>query len=162
MNKITIEYIRIGSDKIITKNIPIKEYFDPLNEDEVLEITSSPIHAQPYLYITSNKADLVFLNLKILFGKDCIEFKQTFWNDGDNMVTERIESGFRTYHELIISSKIDKKGNTDEIIRLVFKDEKIFPVYHGFIKENKDGSDNEKQINLNAILDHYKAHKQDL
>lgn len=141
MKKVIVEYFKKGQSEMESKEIPIEEYFDPCEPGKNLHLDSAPRFLQPYEYVTSNTRLLIFVNLKIIFETESIEFKQTFWNDGENSITERIDNGRKDCSTIIINSKIAQHEALYEVMRFVSRDNKIFPVSHSYIEVNPNGTE---------------------
>jgi hypothetical protein len=152
MTKITIEYLLADETEFKTVEVPIEDYFD-LDQGEKISIDSVPKFAQPYEYITSDTSKIMQLNLKVQIENDKIEFKQTFWNDGQNMLTERTDTGKNNYN--ILSLCINKEQRIDEVIRLVHCDNKIYPIHHSFISTDKNGVEEETIVDLSLLKKRY-------
>lgn len=142
MNLITLTYVGIDSMVSIKKDIPIAEYFD-LDEGEALTIDSSPKFSNPYEYSGFEPKELLYLTLVLIIDNSRRTFKQTFWNNGENILTERIDEGKENYREIILSVKF--KEQEYETIRLVSFNGIFLPVYHGFFALDENG--NEVEIN---------------
>ncbi len=147
MNSIILTYVCKNSMVSIKKNIPINEYFD-LDEVEALTIESSPKFSNPYEYSGFEPKELLYLTLVLIVGNNRRTFKQTFWNNGANILTERLDEGKENYREIILSLKF--KGEEYETIRLVCINGVFLPVYHGFFMLDENG--NEIEINKTERL----------
>lgn len=149
---VIVEYLIKGQSKFVRKEISEEEYFD-LEENEIPEINSIPKFSQPYLYINHNLKDILLVNLCIEINNEKRIFKQTIWNNGNNLLTERIDIGSENYKEIILSIKIDEKKHLFETIRLFVGDMYIVPTYHSLIHSGKNGEDVEKKIDTNIYIE---------
>lgn len=153
MNKVTLEYWLLNDSEFKSLDIPVDEYFDPLDEGEELEIGSVPRFIQPYQYVPEDLAKIKFLKLEVAIEGKIIQFKQTFWNGGNDFLTERIDlesNDTINYKKLIITTKMPDKEDTYQIIRLLYGSENILPVYHGYIT-TRDGGDIEQKIDTSIF-----------
>jgi hypothetical protein len=133
MGIIKFEYLRINGKESVTFELSPEAYFD-LDPGEDVEINSVPLYLQPFQYVDVDVSELVFVKLHIEIGSEKKIFNQTFWNQGKNFLTERIDFGKEPYRELILTVKIDEKTDTYEVLRLFFsKEDIIIPTYHSLI-----------------------------
>lgn len=120
MTRITIEYLIKGQTDFVKRDIPVEEYFD-LDEGEILEIDSCPDFSHPFMYTGIDLTELILVRLYVEVDSKKIIFNQTFWDNGDSHLTERIdidELGKETHRELILSVGIMKNGLSYEVLRL--------------------------------------------
>ena len=153
MKNINFKYMTAQSIEFQTLNISIEDYFE-LDKDEICEIDSVPRFLHFHDYIDIKIEDLLFIHVIIEIEDKKREFKQSFWNQGNNFIIERIDTGDIPYKEIIICSDI-KEGES-EIIRFTFHDSQILPVYHGFISTNSDGTQSEIEMDLEIFINMYK------
>ena len=71
---------------------------------------------------------------------------ETFWNKGQNRITESTTIGAITWWETIIEIKLEDLSSTWEILRYTKEDNLPKLSYHGFFIDNDDGSQQEKII----------------
>jgi hypothetical protein len=145
--KIIIRYKIDSADWSVIK-IPSEQYFD-LDDDEEAEIDSVPLHSHAIDYIEHEKEKVVSTITEIIDPRRHKKRKiiTTYWNNQQNSVTERVDSGLGYCdREQIVVTKIQDVPSMYEIIRFVRKDEAMVPIYHGFITDNEDGSQTENRI----------------
>lgn len=146
---IIIQYKLDGENLWKTFNITPEEYFD-LEEDELIEVDSVPIHNHAINYIEDclNK----ITNTKIVISDENTRRKRiittTYWNNQENSIIERLDfdNDFCDYNELIIEGKIKDSPPVFEVMRVVRENDVLIPIYHGFITEMDDGSQVENKI----------------
>lgn len=74
-------------------------------------------------------------------------FLETLWNNQNNRIVERIDSGENlNYYEIIIETKIQEEPPIFEIIRAFRENDSLVPVLHSFITDNEDGSETEIKV----------------
>ncbi len=131
-----------------------KDYFD---EDLEYDLDSSPkfVNFCDYLKYSQDEILFIYIAIENDFGKK--EFKQTFWNSGNNFMIERIDSKYNDYREIIISSLLPDEYDKSETIRIVLKGDRLFPAYHGIIKDETDGTQSEKKLNLTNFKELFDA-----
>ena len=122
-----------------------QDYFDEALE---YDLDSSPKFANFCDYLKHSKDEVLFIHITVENNVGKKEFKQTFWNEGNNFIIERIDSKFNDYREIIVSSQVQNEHDKSETIRIVLKGDRLFPAYHGFIKDEADGTQSEKKLNL--------------
>jgi hypothetical protein len=150
--KIEIYYQLIDSRDWIFLELTPDEYFD-LEPDEKVELDCLPRynHAIEYLDVENEQviATKIILIDEILQAKRSIV--ERYWNHGRNRAIERTDIGEYPYWEMILEVQVSANPPLWEIIRLAREDGVITPLYHGFIKDNNDGSQTETQIKIEAI-----------
>lgn len=152
MNRIAFEYSKINEKERLTFELPVETYFD-LDASEEIEINSVPHYLQPFQYIDCNISELVFVKLHLEIGSEKRIFNQTFWNKGENFLTERIDLGKEPYRELILTVKTDEKTATYEVLRLFFsKEDIIIPTYHALISSDGYGGEIEQRFDTNLFV----------
>jgi len=151
MNRIAFEYSKINEKERLTFELPAETYFD-LDAGEEIDINSVPHYLQPFQYIDCNISELVFVKLHLEIGSEKRIFNQTFWNKGENFLTERIDSGKEPYRELILSVKVNEKDATYETLRLFFSRELIVPTYHSLISSDDHGGEIEQRFDTNLFV----------
>jgi len=77
--------------------------------------------------------------------------RETFWNDGQNRVIEREDGSFAPYWEAIVETKISEFPPVWEVLRLGRRQGILIPWYHGFIRDNEDGSQTETKVSLASL-----------
>jgi hypothetical protein len=152
MNKIEFKYLTTDKKQFKHFELPIEEYFD-LDENEVPKIDSIPKHSQPFQYLDVSLSKLIFIKLIIQIQDEKKVLNQTFWNNGENFMTERVDVGKNNYRELIISTKVNGKTQEYETIRLYFSSEFIFPIHHGIISMNENGEETERKFDLTPFIE---------
>ncbi len=153
MDSITFTYLLADQEDYKTLKMTEEEYFD-LEENEIPSVNSVPKYCQPYEYLPYDTSQIIFLHLIIAIEKEILEFRQTFWSNGQNFLTER--AGTKTYRELIISSCLNTAERVDETIRIVFGEKNIYPILHSFIKTNADGTQEEDLVDTSLLRKRYK------
>ncbi|MFN3195239.1 MAG: hypothetical protein ACE364_04740 [Chlorobiota bacterium] len=156
MNKVKFEYLINNLTEFKTLHIDYNEYFD-LDKDEEIDTDSVPKYLQPYEYLDIHLKEIVFLKVSFEINNNKRTIKQSFWNDGENIVTENIEKGDRNYHELIISVRLNESSEFFEVLKLNMDFEFIFPKYHGLFSYKNGKSEKEDKFDTDIfkeILDH--------
>ncbi|WP_320916360.1 hypothetical protein [Enterocloster bolteae] len=107
-------------------------------------------HLMDYFNDDNRKISQVFISLTDKTENKRLQINQTFWNNQNNSIVERLDSvdGVISYHEFIIETLLPTKitGNAEnnyEILRFSQKKDDIKCWYHGFIHDNADGSQSE-------------------
>jgi len=149
---IKIEFLLRGQSHFICKEISFEEYFD-LEENELVEINSIPKFSQPYQYLNIDLKELLLIIASIEVNNETRILKQTFWNNGNNILTERIDIGIENYKEMILSFKIDEKKNIYETLRLFLGDKFTVPTYHSLIHSDGNGEDIENRFDTNVYIE---------
>ncbi|HCC94256.1 MAG TPA: hypothetical protein DEQ26_07995 [Flavobacteriaceae bacterium] len=147
---IKIEFLLKGENEFIRRDISYEEYFD-LEENEKIEIDSIPKFSQPYLYLNINVEKILLVIVEIEINNNKKIFKQTIWNNGDNILTERIDND--NYKEIILSVKIEEATGLYETIRLFVGNKITVPTYHSLIYLDKNGRDIEKRFNTDIYIE---------
>jgi hypothetical protein len=140
MNKIEFKYLTTDKKQFKHFELPIEEY-------------SIPKHSQPFQYLDVSLSKLIFIKLIIQIQDEKKVLNQTFWNNGENFMTERVDVGKNNYRELIISTKVNGKTQEYETIRLYFSSEFIFPIHHGIISMNENGEETERKFDLTPFIE---------
>lgn len=144
---ITIEYQLIDSTNWDCLELTPEDYFE-LELDEKIDLDSIPKynHAIDYLDLERNQiqATKLILTYEATKAKHCII--ERFWNQGENRLIERIDSGVNPYWEMILEIQISQEPLLWEIVRIGREDGIMKPLYHAFIQDNKDGSQTETKI----------------
>lgn len=148
---IKIEYILKGQNEFIRREISNEEYFD-LGENEEIEVNSIPKFSQPYLYLNKSIKEILLVILSIEIKNEKRIFKQAIWNNGNNILTERIDIGRENYKEIILSIKIDESNNLYETIRIFVGENFTVPTYHSLIYTDKNGVDIEKKTDTDDYI----------
>jgi hypothetical protein len=154
---IEFKYRMSGVEEWLIKSIAVEEYFDfsELEEDELLEVDSLTIYDDLIEYIEDERRQvsqiIIIITDKIKNKKR--QFNQTFWNDQNNYILERIDHAGAVvdYHEFIIETLLPQKttGNIEndyEIIRFSPGEEGPKCWLHSIIHDNADGSQSEIRI----------------
>ncbi len=149
---VTIEFLLRGQSEFIRKEISYNEYFD-LEENEEMDIDSIPRFSQPYLYLNTNIEEILFVVIYFEINNETRIFKQTIWNNGNNILTERNDIGRENYKEIILSIKINENADLYETIRLFVGDNFIVPTYHSFIHSDKNGKEIEKRFDTDIYIE---------
>ena len=149
---INFEYLLKGQSQFLSKEFSPEEFFD-LEEDEEIEIDSVPKFSQPYLYLNIKIEEILLVILVIAINNEKRIFKQTVWNNGNNILTERVDIGRENYKELILSVKIDEGTDLYETIRFFVGDNFTVPTYHSFIHSDENGKEVEKKIDTEVYIE---------
>lgn len=152
-----INYKYMTKQELVWKKLELtcEEYFDELEPDEEgYDIDSSPRYDQFYKHLDIPLDQLLFIHLVVRINKKKIEYKQTFWNNGANSLTEIKEKG---YHGLIIASQVNKRE--DETIRVIYGRDRLYPVLHSFIKEEPHNKWSERRVDVGVYIDLCKKNK---
>lgn len=149
---IKIEFLLKGENEFTRRDISYEDYFD-LEENEKIEINSIPRFSQPYLYLNVNIEKILLVIIEIEINNDRKIFKQTIWNNGDNILTERIDIGSNNYKEIILSVKIKEATGLYETIRLFVGNKITVPIYHSLIHLDENGRDIEKRFNTDTYVE---------
>ena len=151
-NNFSIEIQYKILDEISWKKIILSPdlYFD-LDDDEEIEVDSVPKYLSPLNYIEGQIQNVQ--NIKILIN----DFKNkasrtlfyTYWNNQRSFIAERIDyiNDVKST-EIVISADIQENSRVTDILRAIRKDGVLVPIYHGIIKDNPDGSQEEFQQKL--------------
>ena len=154
MMKITFKYQIKGEKHWRVLNLKPEEYFD---QDDKYDLNSSPKHSNFHEYLTYSKVEILFIHIIIETEYGRRDFKQSFWNDGNNFIIERIDSVDRDYREIIISSLIDNEKKEWETLRIVSNNHRLFPAYHGVIRDELDGTQSERKLDLQLFKELFKS-----
>lgn len=152
MDIIKFEYLKINEKESVRFELSPKTYFD-LDPGEEVAIDSVPQYLQPFQYVDVDASELVFVKLHLEIGSEKKIFNQTFWNQGKNFLTERIDFGKESYRELILTVKIDEKTDTSEVLRLFFsKEDIIIPTYHSLILSDGHEGEIEQRFDTDVFI----------
>jgi hypothetical protein len=145
--QVTIDYKLINSDRWESVEISPDVYFE-LDPGEEIELNSIPRynHAIQYLNLAPKTILITKLTLVDKLRNNERLIVETFWNNGENRVIERIDRDSHPYWEMILESKISNSPPLWEILRLGRQDGCLTRLYHGFIQESNDGSQTETLI----------------
>lgn len=158
MDTIIIEYLTKHQSNFTKQEIFYEDYFD-LEKDEQVEIDAVPKYPQPFQYLNIDINDLVFVKLHLEIGNSKRTFNQTFWNNGDNFLTERINAGEVSYKEVILSVKMPGTNDIYETLRLYFGQSFIVPVHHGLVHVDHNGVEVEQQFDINPFIEMVKQNR---
>lgn len=155
MISISISYKFVSDAMWQSFDLSEAAYFDIDSADsEPLDVESIPKYDDvlDYLFIRigddANKVTSAKIVITDSITDAKVELLTTYWNDQRNRIVESVVFGSRNYYELIISSEISEFPCETEITRLIRKEGVLVPVYHGFIKDNPDGSQSERKVDL--------------
>ncbi|MGD2184144.1 hypothetical protein [Lusitaniella coriacea] len=123
------------------------EYFD-LDPGEKAEWDSVRWHNDLRDYLDLEKISIQYVEAVVIDSISGISksLHSTFWNEGENEIVEVVVSGKTSYHETIISVKIQEAPIVFEILRFHYENNLPVLSYHGFIKRNEDGSEEERIV----------------
>lgn len=105
------------------------------------------------MYLNIDLKELLLIIASIEVNNETRILKQTFWNNGNNILTERIDIGIENYKEMILSFKIDEKKNIYETLRLFLGDKFTVPTYHSLIHSDGNGEDIENRFDTNVYIE---------
>lgn len=149
---IKIFYKLINSDAWFTWIIDPYDYFDHhyYEDDEEIEIDSIPLHdhAINYIHIETPQA-ITHTNLLIrdLNSKEQIQIKESYWNNHNNNIIERIDSGgAEDYHLLIITTMLTQNPTVFQIMRFEKLNDHFEVKGHYLITKNEDGTETEHRV----------------
>ncbi len=145
---INIQYKLEGQDIWMGFNLPPHQYFD-LDDGEDIEFDSIPMYEHAIDYIKDNVEKVVAT--KITISNEGKRSKRiittTYWNEQKNSITERVDlSEGNMENEIIIETRISDTPSIYEIMRVIRRDDTLVPIYHGFITDCEDGSQQEEKI----------------
>ncbi len=149
---ISIEYKTIDSSQWHIIELLPEDYFYlvDLEPDEVLEWDSVPEYddAIDYLDIEPNLVSNTRLRISDIEAQITKVITETFWNQGNNRIVERIDSRNSEvfYWLMIIDTKVQDNPTIWEILRIEKEDNLPKISHHSFIKDNEDGSQAEMNI----------------
>ena len=154
---IEFKYKILDSKEWRVNDITVDEYFDfsVLEEGEMLDIDSVPMcsHLIEYFDDEHRQISEIFVSVTDKRKGEKRQFAQTFWNDQNSSILERIDTvgEVRSYHEFIIETllptEITRNPEKDyEIIRFSPEEGGVKCWYHGIIHDNADGSQCELSI----------------
>ena len=147
---ITIEYKFRNSEQWHSVEFSPDEYFD-LDPGEKVEWDCIPFYNHTIDYLDIDKSLVQYTRSTIVDIEANVTriFTETFWNQGENRITESSISGSSSWWETIIEIKLDENPSTWEILRYTKKNNLPKLSYHGLIKDKDDGSQEEKIIYRN-------------
>jgi hypothetical protein len=145
--KVTIEFKLQGSEEWLSIPLSTDQYFD-LEPGERPSMNSVPdyVHAVQYLKVPRESVHMTRLTLEDSSDQARRFITETFWNQGENRVIERLDTGTKPFWEMIVEVKVIESPPTWEILRLRRQDGIPLPSYHGFITNNEDGSQTEVKV----------------
>jgi hypothetical protein len=150
---IDIDYRLIDSPNWITVSIKPEEYFDKSYfeeyPDEEFEWDSVPElnHAIDYLDVESSMVS--HTRIRIFDDKANVNstLSQTFWNSGENFISERIDKHLDKVEELtILNIKLRENPVEWEVLRIQKEHGVPMLEFHSVITDNEDGSQKERII----------------
>ena len=144
---IKIEYKLSNSDKWYLVEFLPDEYFD-LEPNEEVEWDCVPLYNDTLDYLDIDKTLVKFIKTTIIDIENNISqvFTETFWNQGNNRIIETNITGSKLYQETIIDIKLKNDPPTWELLRYTKENNLPKLSYHGFFKDNDDGSQEEEII----------------
>jgi hypothetical protein len=147
--KITLEYKLIHGGAWKSFTLTPAEFFE-LESGEYARIDSVPRHnhGTDYLGLAPQAIRMTRITIVDDAQKSNRVICETFWNSGQNRVIERTDRGVSEYWEMILKTRISEAPPTWEILRLGRQDGTLIPLYHGFIRENRDGSETETKMEI--------------
>jgi hypothetical protein len=151
---IKIEFLLKGQSQFSQKEISVEEYFD-IEENETIDIHCVPKFSQPYMYLNFNIEEILLVVIILEINGEKRILRQTIWNNGNNLFTERTDIGSENdnYKEMILSIRIDETTDLYEVIRLFVGDNFTVPVYHSLFYSGDNGSEIEKPFNTDVYLE---------
>jgi hypothetical protein len=146
--QITIEYKKVGDTEWTVRHLTPDEYFEVSPDGDPITVDSVPRHDHGIDYLGLEPRDvhavrLIISGLSTGSGRTIAE---TFWNKGRCRAIERVDTGSEPYWELMVESRISDAPPSWDILRVVRREGVLEPVYHGIIRENDDGSQEEKSL----------------
>ncbi len=149
--RIAIGYKTSESDAWVSVVLSPEEYFD-IEPDEVVGLNSVPKHNHGIDYLALDRLSVTTTKITLtdLRSGSSRVMQESFWNNGQNRVIERTDSGDDEYWEMILDTHPDGSPLQREILRLVRRDGVVTPIYHGFFRQNQDGSKSETKIELKS------------
>jgi hypothetical protein len=153
MNNVTItieykiEYKFSNSHQWHSTKFSPDEYFD-LDPDEKVEWDSVPFYNHTIDYLDIDKSLVQYTRNTIVDIEANVTqiFTETFWNQGENRITETIVSGSSSWKETIIEIKLDENPPKWEILRYKKENNLSMLSYHGLITDKEDGTQDEQII----------------
>jgi len=145
--QVTLKYKTLSNADWQFIELAAQEYFD-LEPDEEVEIDSIPEynHAIDYLALDSSQIETTMLILTDEERQARRAITETFWNNGQNRLIERVDSGSAPYWEMILEVQTGQAPPIWEVLRVCREDGAMKPIYHAFIRDNHDGSQFETRI----------------
>jgi hypothetical protein len=146
--QITIEHKKVGDTEWTVRHLTPDEYFEVSSDGDPITVNSVPRHDHGIDYLGFEPRDIHTVRLIIsdLSTGSVRTITETFWNKGKNRSIERVDTGSEPYWELIVESLIFDAPPSWDILRVVRRDGVLEPVYHSLIRENDDGSQEEKSL----------------
>jgi hypothetical protein len=143
--QISIEYKIKESTEWKAITLSIDEYLDLEPDEEIEDCIPLYDHAIDYLDVDRKSISNTKLIVREANGQLEIT-TETFWNQGNNRITERTDSGPKSYWLMIIEIKLKDIPPTWEILRFEKEDGIPKLCYHVIIQENEDGSQSETVV----------------
>ena len=150
---IILRYLQKNQKEFEVLELSNENYFD-LEKNEIADINSVPKYSQPYYYVNLPLEKLVFVELTIQLNEKKRTFKQTFWNNGENFLTERTDLD-DNYKEIILTTKLE--SDRYEIMRLTLISGFLVPIYHGIITSSSNGKEKEDKFDTENFLEIIKS-----
>jgi hypothetical protein len=147
MNSISLKYHLRHESSWREKVLSIADYFD-LNEEEELDIDSPVLESNLLNYVGVAASQIMLIRLELEINGKSRSFRQSFWNNGENFIIERIDSGIRGDRELILVTSNSGDSRSSEVIRVVDFGEALVPVYHSVSFQNCDGLEIDLSLSL--------------
>ena len=131
--------------------ITAEEYFD-LEEGEECTTESITQHLNLHQYLNIPLEELLFIHVITENSDSKRELKQTFWDNGNNSVIERLDSGSKSFKEIIITLL---RENKEEIIRMASIESQVIPLYHALFTDLGE-AESEEKLDLELYRNLYK------
>jgi hypothetical protein len=148
---ITIDFKRTNSTDWESVRLTPEEFFE-LEPGETPGLDSVPAHdhAVQYLQFDPRRVRTTRLSIRDPARNDERRIIETFWNDGQNRVIERIDTGAAPHWEMILEMHVGEGPTVWEIVRLGREGDVLVPLHHGHITDNQDGSQTETQVSVSG------------
>ena len=143
--QISITYKVKESTKWEMITLSPNEYLDLEPDEEIEDCIPIYDHAIDYLDIDRKSISNTKLIVREANGQQQVT-TETFWNQGENRLIERTDSGLKSSWLMIITIKLKDIPLTWEILRFEREDSIPKLCYHVFIQENEDGSQTETAV----------------
>jgi hypothetical protein len=117
--KIEMTYCKRGKD-IETKLITPEDYFDPLEDDEILDMDSTPKYLEQYQYINGNFEDLSWTKLQI-YDSSCSRkmiSEEKYWGE-KNCYRTNIVSVYEKDRKIACEQTIEIYNPENEVLHIV-------------------------------------------
>jgi hypothetical protein len=121
------------------------EYLDLEPGEEIEDCIPIYDHAIDYLDVDRKSISDTKIIVREANGQQQV-ITETFWNQGENRIIERTDSGFKSFWLMIIEIKLKDTPPTWEIMRFEREDSIPKLCYHDLIQENEDGSQTETSV----------------